>query len=248
MEEIYNPEEYQLVSPGESEVDETTSDLPETPDDEESFRLPALYKEDVRGEYIVWTIRFDGEQLWSIHGKYLSENYQEDPFDVTPKAKRTLLEQALLMARAKYKNKYVKGGYRTVLGAKKKRMGAMLCARFEEGKTKFIYPMAVQTKLNGIRLFVDKIEGTVKGLTRQNEEVSHLILIEECDKFLDFFPQDTRLDGEVFLKGVPLTDISSWFRGGRGKGGKVTSGYKVESETLQYHIYDIITPLDENYK
>jgi ATP-dependent DNA ligase len=38
------------------------------------------------------------------------------------------------------------------------------------------------------------------------------------------------------------------FRSGVGKKGQITSNFKTDSDKLNYYIYDIITPLDENYK
>jgi len=249
-EEIYAPEEYELISPAEDDIDSGSKDLPKMPEGEE-FRLPVLYKKDAKDHVRIWTIYFDGEELISISGIQGSDKLQTARFEVIPKAKRNLIEQALSQARSKYHEKFLKNDYRTTVQESKNRVrvGAMLCAKYDPEKTKINFPVGVQEKLNGVRLFVDEIDGETLGFSRRGTVIRHLKrILKDANKFLEFLPEKTRLDGEAYKKGVELQTISSWFRAGVGKDGRITSGYKQESEQLLYYIYDIITPLDENYR
>jgi hypothetical protein len=98
------------------------------------------------------------------------------------------------------------------------------------------FPVAVQAKIDGIRLLCSLTGTKVRCLTRENSEYQHLRhIIDDLQLFFSYFPRGTILDGELYIEGEQFNSIASITR-------RQTQPYHPRLSELKYYIFDIITP------
>ena len=88
-------------------------------------------------------------------------------------------------------------------------------------------PVYAQRKLNGVRCIAMWKGDQVVLLSRGGETWAVTHIVEEVSRFLD---KGLALDGEIYIHGVPLQQLSS-----------LAKDYREESKALEYHVYDTIS-------
>lgn len=145
----------------------------------------------------------------------------------------TAWQQAVSEATSKWKKKQLEN-YRTSLDEEIKIL-PMLAHKYLDHKTKVQWPCYVQPKLNGVRVLAHIQDGTVTYYSRKGKEYE--TLSHWNDELINLFPSGTIIDGEAFHPSLGFQEIVR-----RVKRVK-TSRFDIESNELQYWIYDLLIDL-----
>lgn len=200
------------------------------------WRFTPLYKESGTGGLMMWQVAFNGHQLEMTHGYVNGAIRTDPPTDVEPKAGRTLQEQALQEARTRYRLKFRNDGYRPAGTTQPDVPQPQLASKWEPGKIKK-WPVAVQVKLDGIRMMAKLIGDRVRARSRGNREFPHLDQIKaDLTNFFPYLPYGAELDGELYSPNMNFQTLTSVV--------KREKTLHPRLGELGYYIFDII--YDEN--
>ncbi|SNW62932.1 ATP-dependent DNA ligase [Orpheovirus IHUMI-LCC2] len=206
------------------------------PNKEPWFFQP-IYKTSLLNKDQVWQIGFDGKNLIIIHGD-LDGKHQIEEVEVQLASKNTLREQAILNARNRYRLKYRKG-YR-LIGERLMNINfdkePMLCHKFlpkseyekmkeeknkgtrkwDNGWTKLEkgdYPVAVEPKLDGLRVKIRLSGNGIIIKSRQNTDYHHLTHIEtSIIPLFMYLPDGSIIDGEMYNHDYDFEELQSIIR------------------------------------
>lgn len=106
----------------------------------------------------------------------------------------------------------------------------MLAQTLTKNEHKVYFPVYLQPKLDGVRMFVGLVAGKLRMISRNNKPWNELLpeLEKELTLLYKHIPEDTWLDGELYSHGKPLQDIVSAVR-------NKTSAEKTE---IQFYVFD----------
>ena len=216
------------------------------------MKLPTLYTYDSKGKARMWEVETDGDTITVTHGlvdgKKQSKTTKAKPKNVGRANATTAEEQAQLEAKAKWLKQIEREDYAEDIEASGKQLRPMLAHDFHKVPHRVRWDnVCSQPKLDGLRLtagyrWVDR-DCQFEMMTRKGEvhNVDHLI-DSAADLHLKanwYFQQmgygENRcqaVDGEVYLHGLTLQDISS-----RAK--RYQEGL---TEELEYHVFDLFAP------
>jgi DNA ligase-1 len=207
-------------------------------------------------EWLISENKAGGEKFWRLHivkdgtdyytqtewyqisktgretKKQMSEPYYAEPTNVGRSNERDSEAQAEFEFDAVIKKQKDKG-FRAKGERKNVRPMPMLAHKFVDHKKKVEFPVAIQPKLNGMRMLFDGENGWSRG----NKEV-----IPEVIQHLKFDTGGYILDGELMLPNNVLLQESM----------KAIKKYRPElSSQLLYHVYDIVDdsiPFSDRYQ
>jgi hypothetical protein len=214
-------------------------------------------------------------QVWTTTGLIDGKQTRSNPTYVTRRAnvgkanERHLFHQGLVKARKLFLDKKQKGftpnpsGITDAVlhGGPNVMKQPMLASPWKTGSKHITYPVYVQEKYDGIRCltFSETEEGEVPDLvlqTRSKKPILDKDYLKRClgPSLSAFFDAEAGeslfLDGELYLKGVALQDISGRARRYRKKSTKKSpkdDGDEEKKEArLQYHVYDCFYPGELN--
>jgi DNA ligase-1 len=231
------------------------------PKDDLPLKLPTLYKKDARSGVVAWTIQVipDGEHAivrkeWGkIGGK------QQTADDVVKEGKRTGTSaatsahgQAILEAKAEWEKQQARGGYGTDPegneSAAKRSISPMLAYSFADYKDKLkAGPMFLQPKLDGHRCLAHIRADSITLKSRKGEDIitmPHIVdaLKDIQRKLVESGYSYAILDGELFTLSVKFQTIASVIAKK-----KATPEEAAKRETIQYFIYDVFVPEQQNW-
>lgn len=181
--------------------------------------LPKLYAKASTDKIKTWEtwVTDNGDNtatMWTKHG-YIDGKLTETPKiiktgkNIGKKNETTPFEQAVLVAKSKYKKKLDKNYCSDILELKNgpKNELPMKAHKFKERKHNIVYPAFVQKKLNGVRctakMIDGKIELTSNGGKSYNDTLHHLF-----DPLLELLNEGETFDGEIYYHGWSLQQIS----------------------------------------
>jgi DNA ligase-1 len=199
-------------------------------------KFTKLYAISANGKTKVWEVESFEDSYSTTHG-YLDGKLQTKDRPVKGKnmgrANETSpTEQASKEAQAKWNKQYDKGYRETIeqaVEAQATNVKAMKCKGYHENSHKIKYPCTVQPKLNGIKALVHiDNEGTVSYTSNGGKEYTTLHHLDT--NIRNSLKPGIIYDGEIYLHGTPLEDISSAVK-------------KVNELTpkLEYWVYDYIS-------
>ncbi|MCA1806449.1 MAG: hypothetical protein LC687_01085 [Actinobacteria bacterium] len=156
--------------------------------------------------------------------------------EVVPEGKqtRTLDEQVQHRIASRVSKQRDKGYKNTIDEAMKSNNNTlgltqpMLAQSYKPEKHVFMGELYIQPKLNGHRCLIAKKDGEVIAYSRQGKVIDTVDHITE--QLADSIPDGMTLDGELFLPGAPLQQISSYVKRKQEK-----------TEELEYHVFDVLT-------
>lgn len=140
----------------------------------------------------------------------------------------TPYEQACLEATAKWRKKKDKGYSEEIPREKVNALGLpmpMLAKTYKPGSLDPQLPVWIQPKLDGHRCLAGWVNGEVKLWSRGGKFIDTLPHINQA--LAPVLPTDCTLDGELYIHGVPLQDLTSMIRKG--------------SALVRYHVYDQVS-------
>jgi DNA ligase-1 len=190
-----------------------------------AFVLDILYMKGARGEIRQWQVGFEDGRIWTESGQ-LNGKLTKKSSEVTPKAKRTMDQQAQLETKSRHKKKIDEGYSKTRPDAEvaegesenepkagdsggKVFPGSMLANKYQPKLMK--YPCYVQPKIDGIRMSAAMREGKLLTSSRKNSPFSHLSQLKgEVVEMLG--KDDVILDGELFSFSLKFNDLSGLVR------------------------------------
>lgn len=217
-------------------------------------KFPTLYEKSSGGQIKQWTISVDGNVItteWGLKGGTIQKTSDliKEGKNLGKANATTPEQQALLEAEAKHTKKKKSGYVESLDSAEAGEVDAlvqggewpMLAEVFQDHahKVKDRYPVVIQKKYDGHRCVaqVDK-EGKVTLWSRERRPIETMgHIITELERTCAAAGvQDCFLDGELYVHGLRLQDITRLVK-------KYRPG---ESENVQYHVYDFIS--DECYR
>lgn len=213
---------------------------------EELWCLIPLYGFDQKKKERVWQIGFDGADIVTIHGQ-VGGKLQKSTREIITKGGKTPQEQALVMARNKWLEKYTKHNYRPKGYQVEERCAYQLANKYtppwiprKYHTSNIKFPVALQPKLDGDRVSA-WLERDLTGVeqvslyTRGNKKITYFQPHREELKLLfKYLPPGVGLDGEWYNHKLTHNIIS-----GIARRSKNCKGADVD---LQMYIYDIILP------
>ena len=214
------------------------------------FIYPPMYKITAKGSYSMWQIGFEvlnqneGE-LEMRHG-LVDGAIQTTRTNVTINTSgRSILEQGTLEARKRYMDKW-KQGYRVMDTEVRDQRGdqPMLANQWKPKQIKE-WPVAVQPKLDGIRMLSRIVGDNVQSRSRLNNIFSNVGKInEELALFLMYLPNGTELDGELYSHEMDFTNLTSAV--------KTVKSIHPRMKDVNYYIFDTVDqqlqlPYEERY-
>ena len=217
------------------------------------WKLIPIFMDNVLGATMIWQVGFDMDTqlLTTLHGQVGGSLQRDSRKIVENTSGRTLMEQALLEARSRYKDKlhqgYTPAG--TELPLDLRNTAPALAYKYEppaEGKMGNVtyFPIAAEAKLDGIRALA-KRNAVSRGSTdtglvyevsmrsRQNRAYPHFDRIKiSLSKFFDYLPPNSEVDGEFYSFDMDFTALSSVVRTVNTKHPKM--------DEVKYFIFDLI--------
>lgn len=192
------------------------------------MKLSTLYKAAKAGENVQWSIETKGDSYIETYGRVggkMQENVHKcEPKNVGRSNETTAKQQAEAEAKAKWQSKLDKGYREDQDEVDDVPLLPMLAHSFAERKGKVTYPVYCQPKLNGVRC-IAKPDGTLISRGGKPYILPH---ISEQVKALKL---EYPIDGEVYIHGETLQDITSYVKKNHGNG---------TTEKLNLVVYDII--------
>lgn len=207
-----------------------------------TWKLPVMYREGNNGVLYLWQIGFDGTQLVRLHGPTTTTTINTREVELNSSG-RGLPEQALLVARNKFKSKF-QAGYQIAGATDPPHVKGMKGQRYTPGCVKR-WPVLGSPKLEGARLLTQHVGGRrVVCRSYLNTIYTHLIYIEsEVLDFMPYLPAFTTLDGEMYHHGMSFQRIISAI--------KTMNSVHPDMKQIQYHIFDMVCednpPSEERY-
>ncbi len=193
--------------------------------------LPHLYRIDANGNRRVWQIGFDGNCIWILHGSYTSTMIDTREI-VLNSSGRNLVQQALLETANLFKKKAQRGyapldnNFRPVL------VGMKGNPIKPNSKIDWSRGMIADTKIDGLRMTVQSIDGKITLRSNGNESYDHLTHIkDELSEFIFYLPSNCVIDGELYCHGMTLPQINSAVR--------TYIKFNPESLKIRYYIHDL---------
>lgn len=219
--------------------------------------LPKLYIYDSKGKEREWSVRTEGEKIIVSHGlvggKIVEKVTKAKPKNVGKANATTAEEQAVLEAKSKWTKQVEREDYHEDIEKSGLQMRPMLAHDYNKVPHRVDWTQALaQPKLDGLRLTYGHRQALQEGtkeplaynslwdqemLTRKGEtyNLPHLethsrnllqLVNDRCDG------RCLALDGEAYLHGLPLQQITSRAR-------KYRKGL---TEELEYHLFDLVIP------
>ena len=145
-------------------------------------------------------------------------------------------QQALLHAKTLIKKKIAEGYSQKIseLGVYENVL-PMLAHDFNKRYSSIKYPCYVQPKLDGIRMTIHMKNDKIIYLSRTGKLLENMNFLS--NQLINMFKNyDVYLDGEIYLNGVAFQDIVS-----------LTKKKQINTESLEYHVYDIYTKDNMKY-
>jgi len=214
------------------------------------MQLPTLYQRDSKGKIRQWTVWTEGDAVVVEHGIQGGKMQQQRTVAKaknTGKVNETTPEQqAELEAQSKWAAQIEREDYAKDVEKAGLQTRPMLALDYTKVPHRVNWADTVsQRKLDGLRLvagyrWADR-KDAFEMLTRKGEvhNVRHLmddskLLLVEVNRIAMHHCMDACLaiDGEVYLHGRPLSWITS----------RARKHYKGETETLEYHVFDLVIP------
>lgn len=199
---------------------------------EDKWTFIPLYKISADGGLLYWQIGFDGINNLEISHGYSDSIIRTDKTEVKLNLSgRTMMEQALLEARQRYKLKY-REGYQPAGSTNPPMIKGMKGYEYKMNSVK-CWPVYTQPKLNGIRMLCQDIcAGRLSMRSWLNNPYKHLIHLEkELRDFFEYLPKYATLDGELYNHNMDFTLLTSAI--------KTVKSVHPLLNTVQYWIFDI---------
>lgn len=172
--------------------------------------LPILYKEARTGKLHSWKIWTEGadivEEYGTVDGEKTINRRTAKAKNVGKANATTPEEQAVKEAEAKHRKKLEKDYSTTKKGAKEVVFLPMLAHDFRKMKKELKFPVDVQPKLDGVRCLAYWEGDELKLMSRGGKEYNVPHIQEEVAEFL---PPGSVLDGELYVHGLALQDITA---------------------------------------
>ncbi len=172
-----------------------------------AWRFVTLFKESITGAMLQWQIGFDGvDHLESSHGHV--PNFRSTYREVIPVGNRSMEQQALQEASREYLDK-IKEGYVPAGSSVPAITQCMTANKYKESLIER-WPVAVQVKIDGIRILVHQSGQGILYLTRLKTNYTHVgHLDKEVRCLLQYLPPRAILDGELYIHGEQFTALTS---------------------------------------
>ena len=213
----------------------------------DAFILPTLYHKTKSGKISEWMIvakKINGVPHVCTRYGYTDGTKQETQVrvgsgkNIGKSNETTAWEQACLVAKSKWEKQKL-GNYRENMNEETMLL-PMLAHRYQDHKHRVHYPCYAQQKLNGCRVLAKITEDGVEYWSRKGKPYETLHHWDEELKAI--FPVGTILDGEAFNRNLGFQEIVR-----RVKRVK-TSRIDLESDPLQYWVYDVVQENTPFYK
>ena len=205
----------------------------------DAFILPTLYHKSKSGKISEWMIvakKINGIPYVYTRYGYIDGTKQETQVrvdkgkNIGKSNETTAWEQACLIAKSKWEKQKL-GNYREDLNEETMLL-PMLAHRYQDHKHRVHYPCYAQPKLNGCRVLAKITEDGVEYWSRKGKEYETFHHWDEELKAI--FPVGTILDGEAYNPNLGFQEIVR-----RVKRVKTSRG-DIESDPLQYWVYDVV--------
>ncbi len=197
------------------------------------WKLSALYKAGANNKELYWQIGFDGDNIVSAHGQVGGAiQYEEREVTITATMIKKGYDRTDFLAKAvKEVERKLKDKMKThyaFRGETTEGFTGMKGQEWEGVKRIKSWPVCVQPKLDGIRMLANETSLlSYKGLSYE-----HLTNIRtHVNILLDFLPEGSWLDGELYIHNVPFQAISSIVRRAKTE--------HEEIDKLQYWLFDV---------
>lgn len=201
----------------------------------QNWVLPCLYHYDLNDRVLIWQIGFVKPNIMTYYGLQKGKK-QVSSYEVKINMSgRDLYEQAWVEGCHKYYDQVVKKLYRETLEQGNYRYEAMTGHPLDINKTKLIYPVAIQPKIDGIRMIAYYHQGELIIATRNNKQLSSYVrehFKQDLENLLMYLPTGVALDGEIFNPYIQRNEL-----------GSIVSTYKTKHpniSSLRYYVFDII--------
>lgn len=218
--------------------------------------FPTLYKKSYKGKTTEWTIYLDLTkelpEYYTVHGQIDGKLQQTTPTIVEPGiVKKDVIEIAVTRVKREYQDQIIEQGKTPDLDFSSSdliRGSPMLAQQFyNDKKNKFVkinYPVYVQRKFDGVRCLVSLYGKDLIFRSRQNKPFTFMSSFNyDIKRLLTFLPPGTELDGELYIHGKSLQEITSIVRR--------SVNPKEEMEEVVYQVFDIVMenlPYEERYE
>lgn len=190
-----------------------------------------LYKSDALEGMRFWQVGFDGENLVTRYGRVNGAVQTSSVVVELNNSGRSLLDQALLETRNRYRIKY-REGYRPPGSTDKPFLNAMKGPEYTHKKIK-VWPVYVQPKLDGIRMLTYVDMGMIHMRSFNNTSFTNMQhLHTDLLEFFQYLPTGSTLDGELYNHLMSFQEITSAV--------KTVKKIHQDINKIQYWIYDII--------
>lgn len=163
-------------------------------------------------KFAFWTVGFNPElnktvELTGyINGSKVNVNLR----DVEVLSQSSLIAQAVFNCRSMYRKK-ISDGYRTDNQASfnEKWLSPMLSQQYNS-KSIVSWPVSAQTKVDGIRCMISRIENNVVAFTRKHHPIMFIDhIIDEATHIINCLPPRSVIDGELYIVGRARIDIKA---------------------------------------
>ena len=207
------------------------------------MNLPTLYHRGKKGEVRVWRTWAIGDTVFAESGvqggKLTRSSYKCEPKNVGRSNATSANQQAIAEAKADWQKKRDRKYSESVPPEDQTHENMPMLAQyfFVKGEPgvltshakKINWPVDVQVKFDGVRAKARRVDGAIKLFPRSGQldecyDARHVI--QQLDKWL---PEDMELDGELYVHGKKLQEITS-----------LAKRFRVpDSTVLIYQVYDV---------
>ena len=207
------------------------------------MNLPKLYKKTATGAIQEWQIFFENGEYHTVSGQVDGKKIVNVPTkckgkNIGKKNETTAEQQAEFEARAKWQKKCDEGYTSDIdnLGADSLRLDPMLAKDYSDYKDKLEFPMYNQPKLDGLRCIVTR-EGVFSRQWKPFATLQHIR--DAVQPAFDKYPGLLAFDGEMYSHELKdkFEEIVSIVKQPKA----VASDIEKCKNSVQYHVYDIIT-------
>ena len=195
------------------------------------MNFPTLFHRGKAGKLYQWRVYTEGDTIYSeagsVDGLKILSSKRATPKNTGKANATTASGQADKEAAAKHKFKLDRKYSLTPKDAQNPLFLPMLAQNFEKRKKKdVVYPISMQPKLDGCRALA-QWEGNSIALSSRSGKPWPVLahIARELEKIL---PENTVLDGELYIHGVGFQTLSSLMK-----------REQEESLKIEFHVYDI---------